>query len=97
MGSGLQSSFNLAEVYHVLSLAYLKLPDEEVISQVNTYLGISSNCDITELKSDYTRLFIGPYKLLSPPWESVYRSRLKLVCQEPLLEVKKYIWKQGWY
>ena len=31
---------------------------------------------------DYTRLFIGPYKLPCPPWESVYTSRKKLMMQD---------------
>ena len=31
---------------------------------------------------DYTRLFIGPYKLPCPPWESVYTSQKKLMMQD---------------
>jgi TorA maturation chaperone TorD len=38
------------------------------------------------LQSDHTRLFVGPGKLLAPPWQSVYADRDRLVFQ--LLTVK---------
>jgi TorA maturation chaperone TorD len=44
-----------------------------------------------ELRLDYTRLFIGPGKVLAPPWESVYFSEDRLVFQEQTLQVR------GWY
>lgn len=85
---------NFAETYHILSLAYLKIPDEELVSRAEQ-IGIFSNLDIAELSSDYTRLFIGPYKLLAPAWESVYRSADRLVCQQSLLEVKELYREAG--
>ena len=44
-----------------------------------------------ELRLDYTRLFIGPGKVLVPPWESVYFNEERLVFQEQTLQVR------GWY
>lgn len=35
-----------------------------------------------DLLWEYTRLFIGPYRLPSPPWESVYTSPKRLLMQE---------------
>ena len=35
-----------------------------------------------DLLWDYTRLFVGPYKLPCPPWESVYTSQKKLMMQD---------------
>ena len=32
---------------------------------------------------DYTRLFVGPYHLPCPPWESVYRSSKRMLMQGP--------------
>ncbi|MEK6645679.1 MAG: molecular chaperone TorD family protein [Candidatus Firestonebacteria bacterium] len=78
------------QVYHILSLSFLKIPDEQLIADVQDVIDISSDADVFNLKMDYTQLFIGPHKLLAPPWESVYNSPLKLVCQEPLLEVRKF-------
>lgn len=40
-----------------------------------------------EVRSDFTRLFVGPRRKLAPPWESVYRSPAKLVMQEHEREV----------
>lgn len=40
-----------------------------------------------EVRSDFTRLFVGPRKKLAPPWESVYRSPARLVMQEHEREV----------
>jgi TorA maturation chaperone TorD len=44
-----------------------------------------------DLAADYTRLFVGPGKLLAPPWESVYFSPNRLIFQEQTLHVR------GWY
>lgn len=37
---------------------------------------------------DYTRLFIGPYSLPAPPWESVYLNKDKLLFQEETHRVR---------
>lgn len=44
--------------------------------------------DTEELKREYTRLFIGPGKLPSPPWESVHVSSDRALFQESTLEVR---------
>jgi TorA maturation chaperone TorD len=41
-----------------------------------------SEQDSEDLLWEYTRLFVGPYKLPCPPWESVYRSANRLMMQE---------------
>ncbi len=45
-------------------------------------IDIGSRKELEELLWEYTRLFIGPYKLPCPPWESVYTSPKKLMMQE---------------
>lgn len=45
--------------------------------------------NINDLKADYANLFIGPGKLPSPPYESVYRSKKKLVFQDETIEVRQ--------
>lgn len=37
---------------------------------------------LDDLLWEYTRLFIGPYRLPAPPWESVYTSPKRLLMQE---------------
>jgi TorA maturation chaperone TorD len=44
-----------------------------------------------DLRADYTRLFIGPGQVLTPPWESVQFSEERLTFQQETLQVR------GWY
>jgi TorA maturation chaperone TorD len=44
--------------------------------------------DLVALKRDHARLFIGPERLLAPPWESVYRSDEHLIFERQTLEVR---------
>jgi len=48
-----------------------------------------------QLDWDYTRLFIGPYALLAPPWESAYLSEERLLFQESTLQVRQAYAKYG--
>ncbi len=51
-------------------------------------IDIHSEQEFEDLLWEFTRLFIGPYKLPCPPWESVYTSAKGLMVQEPYDEVK---------
>ncbi|BAE86390.1 uncharacterized component of anaerobic dehydrogenase [Desulfitobacterium hafniense Y51] len=42
-----------------------------------------------ELTWEFNRLFVGPYHLPTPPYESVYRTANGLMMQEPSAEVRK--------
>ena len=48
----------------------------------------NSEQELEDLLWEYTRLFIGPYKLPCPPWESVYTSAKRLMMQEAYDEVQ---------
>jgi len=56
---------------------------------------MTSDSELEDLLWEYTRLFIGPYKLPCPPWESVYTSPKKLMMQEAYDEVRGYYIKAG--
>ncbi len=43
---------------------------------------VTSQKELEDLLWDYTRLFIGPYRLPCPPWESVYTSPKRLMMQD---------------
>lgn len=43
----------------------------------------------SEVRWDFTQLFVGPYALPAPPWESVYRSNEHLLYQDTAFEVRK--------
>lgn len=51
--------------------------------------------DFDGLRADYTRLFIGPGKVLAPPWESVYYSEERLIFQEQTLKVRAWYRRFG--
>ena len=55
----------------------------------------ASEQTLEDLLWEYTRLFIGPYKLPSPPWESVYASPRRLMMQEPSDEVRCFYNEAG--
>ncbi len=54
---------------------------------VSTELDTSSEEQLDKLLWEYTRLFIGPYRLPCPPWESVYTSPKRLMMQEAAAQV----------
>ena len=47
----------------------------------------NSDDEMEDLLWEYTRLFIGPYRLPCPPWESVYVSPKKLMLQDAASQV----------
>lgn len=48
-----------------------------------------ADCEPEKLALEHTRLFIGPYRLPAPPYESVYRTDDRLVMQQPTIDVRK--------
>lgn len=44
---------------------------------------------------DYTRMFVGPYKLPAPPWESAYLNEQRLLFQKETLQVRYAYLKYG--
>lgn len=54
-----------------------------------------ADCEPEKLALEHTRLFIGPYRLPAPPYESVYRTAERLVMQQPTIEVRKAYLQAG--
>jgi putative dimethyl sulfoxide reductase chaperone len=50
---------------------------------------------IEDVRVDYTRLFIGPGKVLTPPWESVHFSEERLTFQQETLQVREWYRRFG--
>jgi putative dimethyl sulfoxide reductase chaperone len=48
-----------------------------------------------DLVADYTRLFIGPEMVLTPPWESVYFNEERMVFQIETLQVREWYRRFG--
>lgn len=63
---------------------------KEGVDQVNNYLStFDLEENFEELHWDYTRMFIGPYKLPVPIWESAYTNKDGLLFQEETLRVRR--------
>lgn len=58
-------------------------------------IDLRSKKELEDLLWEYTRLFIGPYKLPCPPWESVYTSPKKLMMQDAHDDVRAFYAEMG--
>lgn len=68
--------------------------DSEAAAKLKNVLASCRNLDaaaIDAIRSEYTRLFLGPDKLIAPPWESCYTAKERALFQESTLQVR------GWY
>jgi TorA maturation chaperone TorD len=89
-----------ASSYKLLSEAYY-LPDSKLIhsianaAQTDRFFAdlachVQPDFDLESLKIDYTRLFVGPFKLLAPPYGSVYFEDNKLMGDSTIDVTKRY-------
>lgn len=61
----------------------------EFLNELKKELQTNQGEFIDKLKTEYTYLMIGPNKLPAPPWESVYRTKERLIFQESTLAVRR--------
>ncbi len=50
---------------------------------------------LDRLKDEYVRLFVGPLKLVAPPWESIYTGEEGMLFQLSTLEVREFYRRFG--
>lgn len=104
MQEGLNKDRQRAESYKFLSECYY-LPDEELIQKVTDIARtdqffaelrecIPPDVELESLKIDCTQLFIGPFKLLAPPYGSFYLEDGKLM-GESTVDVRGWYEKEG--
>jgi len=70
-------------------------PVLEDLREVLYGLDLESEQTMEDTLWEYTRLFIGPYKLPCPPWESVYTSPKRLLMQEAYDAVSDFYRQAG--
>lgn len=72
---------------------------QEGVNKLKSYLSTHDVLTIEhhydDLHWDYTRLFIGPFKLTTPPWESSYVRKDRLLFQGTTMNVRSYYDKYG--
>ena len=77
------------------SLAALALfeGDSEAAVKLKTVFASCHGLDaaaVDAVSSEYTRLFLGPDKLIAPPWESCYTAKERALFQESTLHVRSW-------
>ena len=73
-----------------ISLSLLSMEDRLVdLKSFSEHLDTEEEDTLDKVRSEYTRLFIGPTKLPAPPWESVYVTKDRLIFQESTLKVRQ--------
>jgi TorA maturation chaperone TorD len=94
------------DCYQVLADCYY-LPDERLLktlksldkSRNNLQSELASSApelnNIEALRVDYSKLFVGPYKLLAPPYGSVYLENSTRLMGDSTLDVKNRYVKEG--
>ncbi|WP_342431205.1 molecular chaperone TorD family protein [Neobacillus sp. FSL H8-0543] len=87
---------------NMIDLFPYKENSEEIqagIRDIKAYLSTHDVINIErhyqELHWDFTRMFIGPFEVSTPPWESSYVSRNGLLFQETTMNVRKIYEKYG--
>lgn len=92
--------------YKLLSACYY-IPDAELLNKLNNldtlgkglYASIVKYClnmsEIDSLISDYTKLFVGPYGLLAPPYGSMYLDSNNRVMDNSTIEVRNMYAEEG--
>lgn len=90
-------------IYHILAACF-SMPQEELFLQLSSLAIPISNqspetvqmmsllrgdLDIEELKIDFAKLFVGPFKLLAPPYGSIYLEGQRQVMGTSTLDAKK--------
>ncbi|WP_048600915.1 TorD/DmsD family molecular chaperone [Rubeoparvulum massiliense] len=64
----------------------------EGITKVRSFMqehDLLKEATFEHLHWDYTRMFVGPYRLPAPPWESAYMSQEGLLFQKEMLDVRQ--------
>ncbi len=90
------------DAYRLLSRFYY-LPDEETVRQLSDLelvlgvvcpeaaeeiAGIRRATELEELKVDYSRLFVGPFQLLAPPYGSVHLEGTRRVMGDSAIDAR---------
>ncbi len=104
MEDAINKACQRADSYKLLSECY-HLPDNALIqkiidvAQTDHFFAelkacITSDLELESLKIDYTRLFVGPFKLLAPPYGSVYLEDGRIMA-ESTIDVGKWYEKEA--
>ena len=84
------------------AFALLSQEDDDVMAKMSSFVGrrkekaASDPEYLPHIQSEYTKLMIGPGKLIAYPWESTYNRKENLLFQESTLLVREAYRKYGY-
>ncbi|MBT3364041.1 MAG: molecular chaperone TorD family protein [Chloroflexi bacterium] len=89
----------LSECYYLPDealLKHLKNPDTS-IGPIFTHImtNVPDIGELDQLKLEYTKLFIGPFESIAPPYESVYFEKRRIVMADSTMEVQSLYRENG--
>lgn len=64
--------------------------DSDAPEKLRNVLLSCHEAELDRVKNEYTRLFLGPDKLIAPPWESCYTAKERALFQESTLHVRSW-------
>ena len=64
--------------------------DSDAPEKLRNVLLSCREAELDRVKDEYTRLFLGPDKLIAPPWESCYTAKERALFQESTLHVRSW-------
>jgi TorA maturation chaperone TorD len=67
----------------------------DILMQLREAYAADKEQVLDRLKNEYMVLFVGPERLPAPPWESVYRSKERLLFNADTLEVRQIYLESG--
>ncbi len=73
------------------------LPDGPRTAEGTSALAESATLGETvdQVSDDFQQLFVGPFHLPAPPWESAYRSKERLLFEQETLQVREFYRRHG--
>lgn len=91
----LMETIQMCKKYDLDNAVDLLKEEEAFITYFKTLNKRILTKDIESIQSEYARLFWGPRKVVAPPFESIYRSKKKIMFQEHTDQVKNYYKNAG--
>ena len=93
---GLDNLYNTDFLQQLLDYSDNTILKSSTIKIINDIKDNKNNRDyIKLLLNDYQKLFVGPDHILAPLWESVYRTKDKIIFDETELEIRRLYNKSG--
>ncbi len=72
------------------AVALFESGDSDAAAKLKAVLLACRDVELDAAKDEYTRLFLGPDKLIAPPWESCYTAKERALFQESTLAVRSW-------